>query len=242
MFADIHKLCIIWDEFCEFILIHFTDCLFWFMIWRRIPIFLRTITRIKRALDMSKKIRWGILSTAKIGTVQVIPAMQQGEWCYRHRASQPGAGKSSRGGTRDSTRLWILWWTASKPRHWCCLQSTSQPFTYSLVNQIHSGRQACSLRKTDRTFIHRRSATRRMRLKLRLNRREDDWHQPTPPNFEAGQAINVARAQWGFPRILPCRLSCFWQHLDPVSQLWLYSVILPHAPRGNGVVVFNKEI
>lgn len=30
---------------------------------------------------MSKKIRWGILSTAKIGTVQVIPAMQQGHFC-----------------------------------------------------------------------------------------------------------------------------------------------------------------
>ncbi|KAA0140851.1 Gfo/Idh/MocA family oxidoreductase [Gimesia chilikensis] len=30
---------------------------------------------------MSNRIRWGILSTAKIGTVQVIPAMQQGEHC-----------------------------------------------------------------------------------------------------------------------------------------------------------------
>ncbi|MEQ9066359.1 MAG: Gfo/Idh/MocA family oxidoreductase, partial [Gimesia chilikensis] len=30
---------------------------------------------------MSNRIRWGILSTAKIGTVQVIPAMQQGEYC-----------------------------------------------------------------------------------------------------------------------------------------------------------------
>ncbi|MCA9038832.1 MAG: Gfo/Idh/MocA family oxidoreductase [Planctomycetaceae bacterium] len=28
-----------------------------------------------------KKVRWGILSTAKIGTVKVIPAMQQGELC-----------------------------------------------------------------------------------------------------------------------------------------------------------------
>ncbi len=30
---------------------------------------------------MSKHVRWGILSTAKIGTVQVIPAMQKGEFC-----------------------------------------------------------------------------------------------------------------------------------------------------------------
>jgi predicted dehydrogenase len=29
---------------------------------------------------MRKKVRWGILSTAKIGTVKVIPAMQKGEW------------------------------------------------------------------------------------------------------------------------------------------------------------------
>jgi len=30
---------------------------------------------------MSDQIRWGILSTAKIGTVQVIPAMQSGDFC-----------------------------------------------------------------------------------------------------------------------------------------------------------------
>lgn len=30
---------------------------------------------------MSDKIRWGILSTAKIGTLQVIPAMQKGQFC-----------------------------------------------------------------------------------------------------------------------------------------------------------------
>lgn len=30
---------------------------------------------------MSDKIRWGILSTARIGTLQVIPAMQQGQFC-----------------------------------------------------------------------------------------------------------------------------------------------------------------
>ncbi len=27
------------------------------------------------------KVRWGVLSTAKIGTKQVIPAMQQSKWC-----------------------------------------------------------------------------------------------------------------------------------------------------------------
>jgi hypothetical protein len=27
-----------------------------------------------------KKVVWGVLSTAKIGTQQVIPAMQQGAW------------------------------------------------------------------------------------------------------------------------------------------------------------------
>src|SRR2546425_902356 len=29
---------------------------------------------------MRKKVRWGILSTARIGTAKVIPAMQRGEW------------------------------------------------------------------------------------------------------------------------------------------------------------------
>lgn len=38
-------------------------------------------THDQTGINMSKKIRWGILSTAKIGTVQVIPAMQQGESC-----------------------------------------------------------------------------------------------------------------------------------------------------------------
>lgn len=30
---------------------------------------------------MNQKVRWGILSTAKIGVKKVIPAMQRGEWC-----------------------------------------------------------------------------------------------------------------------------------------------------------------
>src|SRR5438105_4950706 len=30
---------------------------------------------------MTTKVRWGILSTAKIGVTKVIPSMQQGEWC-----------------------------------------------------------------------------------------------------------------------------------------------------------------
>lgn len=30
---------------------------------------------------MKTKIRWGVLSTAKIGVVKVIPAMQQGKYC-----------------------------------------------------------------------------------------------------------------------------------------------------------------
>src|SRR5713101_7263221 len=29
---------------------------------------------------MREKVRWGILSSAKIGTAKVIPAMQRGEW------------------------------------------------------------------------------------------------------------------------------------------------------------------
>src|SRR5438132_10589697 len=31
--------------------------------------------------DMSKKVRWGVLSTAAIGVKKVIPGMQKGEWC-----------------------------------------------------------------------------------------------------------------------------------------------------------------
>ncbi len=30
---------------------------------------------------MSRKVRWGILSTAAIGINKVIPAMQKGRWC-----------------------------------------------------------------------------------------------------------------------------------------------------------------
>ena len=30
---------------------------------------------------MTNKVRWGILSTAKIGVDKVIPAMQRGAWC-----------------------------------------------------------------------------------------------------------------------------------------------------------------
>jgi predicted dehydrogenase len=31
-----------------------------------------------------KKVRWGVLSTAKIGLEKVIPAMQKGQWCEMH--------------------------------------------------------------------------------------------------------------------------------------------------------------
>src|SRR5262249_11121303 len=34
----------------------------------------------ERLIRMPEKVRWGILSTAKIGTAKVIPAMQRGEW------------------------------------------------------------------------------------------------------------------------------------------------------------------
>src|ERR1700688_4825826 len=30
---------------------------------------------------MANKVRWGVLSTAKIGVKKVIPGMQRGEWC-----------------------------------------------------------------------------------------------------------------------------------------------------------------
>jgi predicted dehydrogenase len=38
------------------------------------------LAQARRARDMNK-IRWGILSTARIGTAKVIPAMQRGEFC-----------------------------------------------------------------------------------------------------------------------------------------------------------------
>ena len=42
------------------------------------------------------KVRWGILSTALIGTVKVIPAMQQGEYCEVTAIALDGAGNSDR--------------------------------------------------------------------------------------------------------------------------------------------------
>jgi predicted dehydrogenase len=43
---------------------------------------------------MAQKIRWGVLSTAKIGTKTVIPAMQQGELCTVAAIASRDAGKA----------------------------------------------------------------------------------------------------------------------------------------------------
>src|SRR5215472_40302 len=40
-----------------------------------------TVTAIKQGSSVMQKVRWGVLSTANIGTGQVIPAMQQGTYC-----------------------------------------------------------------------------------------------------------------------------------------------------------------
>jgi predicted dehydrogenase len=46
-----------------------------------------------------RKVVWGVLSTARIGTEQVIPAMQQGEWCEVRAIasrSEPAARRAAR--------------------------------------------------------------------------------------------------------------------------------------------------
>ena len=45
---------------------------------------------------MPKKVRWGILSTAKIGTVKVIPAMQRGAWSEVSAIASRDIGKARR--------------------------------------------------------------------------------------------------------------------------------------------------
>jgi len=43
---------------------------------------------------MPEKVRWGILSTARIGTVKVIPAMQRGEWSEVTAIASRDSGKA----------------------------------------------------------------------------------------------------------------------------------------------------
>src|SRR5579863_3669342 len=40
-----------------------------------------TLRDIQQGGSVMQKVRWGVLSTANIGTGQVIPAMQQGTYC-----------------------------------------------------------------------------------------------------------------------------------------------------------------
>ena len=40
-----------------------------------------TVTDMEQERSIMQKVRWGVLSTADIGTMQVIPAMQQGTYC-----------------------------------------------------------------------------------------------------------------------------------------------------------------
>src|SRR6266550_2076541 len=43
---------------------------------------------------MSNKVRWGVLSTAKIGVTKVIPGMQKGEWCEVTAIASRDPGKA----------------------------------------------------------------------------------------------------------------------------------------------------
>jgi len=49
---------------------------------------------------MSNKVRWGVLSTAKIGVTKVIPGMQKGEWCEVTAIASRDPGKAE-GVARD---------------------------------------------------------------------------------------------------------------------------------------------
>lgn len=48
---------------------------------------------------LPRKVRWGVLSTAKIGLEKVIPAMQQSDWCDMHAIASRSLSKAQAAAT-----------------------------------------------------------------------------------------------------------------------------------------------
>jgi len=67
---------------------------------------------------MPNKVRWGVLSTAKIGTKKVIPAMQKGEWSSVTAIASRDLGKA-----KDAARE--LGIARRKRESTCCARSRS---------------------------------------------------------------------------------------------------------------------
>ncbi len=83
-----------------------------------------------------KKVRWGVLSTAKIGTEKVIPAMQRGEHCevtaIASRDLTRGTRSHAAVGHRAS--LWLVRRAVGRQGCGRDLQSATQPFARAVVD------------------------------------------------------------------------------------------------------------
>lgn len=84
-----------------------------------------------------KKIRWGVLSTARIGTETVIPAMQLGEYSrvtvIASRQLEKAQTQARKLGIKKAYGSYEE--LAGRPRHRCCLHPASQSSACALGYQ-----------------------------------------------------------------------------------------------------------
>ena len=98
---------------------------------------------------MSKKIRWGVLSTASIGVRKVLPAMQKGEFsescAIASRTLKKARATAAQAGDSEGVR--VVRGTDCRSGHGCDLQSAAEPVACAVDDQGGRGRQACAVRE-----------------------------------------------------------------------------------------------
>src|SRR6266542_3114124 len=99
---------------------------------------------------MNNKVRWGIVSTAKIATEKVIPAMQLGDWSEVEAIASRDPSKAQEVANRFSIpKACSSYEELLADRQIEAIQSSSESPARAVDRQGGRGRQARALRKTD---------------------------------------------------------------------------------------------
>ena len=142
------------------------------------------------------KLRWGVLSTAKIGVDKVIPAMQRAEHCgdRGHRLARRRRARRRRPHDWESPRAHGSYEELlADPAGRRGLQSAAQPLARALVDRSARGRQARAVREADRAIGRRRPEAGRRVAAASEAEGDGSLHVSPPSAVAAGQGIGARR-------------------------------------------------
>ena len=110
-----------------------------------------------------KKVRWGIISTANIGMVKVIPAMQRGSVLggHGHLLARSRQGRGGRPVAGDSQGLRIVRGAPRRSGHRRHLQPDTEPPARAVVDSRHSAGKHVLVKSPSRSMRPRQLALQR---------------------------------------------------------------------------------